>query len=97
MIRHVALFRLKEDAPLGTQQALEDGLFLLAQTIESISAYSYGADLGLREGNFDFGIVADFEDESAFVTYADHPAHIAFIKERVAPVIAERAALQFEV
>ena len=97
MIRHVALFRLKEDAPGGTQQALEDGLFLLAQKIEAISVYHYGADLSLRAGNFDFGVVADFEDEAAFVAYADHPAHIAFIKERVAPVIAERAALQFEI
>lgn len=97
MIRHVALFRLKEDAPSGTQQALEDGLFLLAQTIEAISAYSYGADLGLREGNFDFGVVADFEDEAAFVAYAEHPAHLTLIKELVAPVIAERASLQFEI
>lgn len=97
MIRHVALFRLKEDAPAGTQQAVEDGLFVLAQTIESISAYHYGADLGIREGNFDFGVVADFEDESAFLAYADHPAHLAFIKERVAPVITERASVQFEI
>lgn len=97
MIRHVALFRLREDAPPGTQQALEDGLFLLAQTIESISAYHYGPDLGLRQGNFDFAVVADFEDETAFQSYADHPAHVAFLKEQVAPAITERAALQFEI
>jgi hypothetical protein len=97
MIRHVALFRLKEGVPSGTKQALEDGLFQLAQSIQSISAYSYGGDLGLRKGNFDFGVVADFEDEAAFLAYADHPDHLAFIQERVAPVIQERAALQFEI
>ena len=97
MIRHVALFRLKTGMPAGTQQALEDGLFLLAQTIQSISAYHYGPDLSLKEGNFDFAVVADFEDETAYRTYADHPAHVEFIKEQVAPVISERAALQFEI
>ncbi len=67
MIRHVALFRLKEDAPAGTQLAIEEGLFVLAQKIQSISAYHYGPDLSLREGNFDFGVVADFEDEADFI------------------------------
>ena len=71
MIRHVALFRLKDDAPAGARQSLEEGLFLLAQTISQISAYTYGGDLGLRDGNFDFGVVADFEDAGeAFVENA---------------------------
>ncbi|MFK7897206.1 MAG: Dabb family protein [Myxococcota bacterium] len=97
MIRHVALFRLKEDAPEDTKQSLEDGLFQLAQKIDSISAYHYGADLNLRDGNFDFGVVADFQDQAAFEAYADHPDHVAFIQARIVPVLAERAALQFEI
>jgi hypothetical protein len=97
MIRHVALFRLTEDAPADTARSLEEGLFLLAQTIPQIERYDYGADLGLREGNFDFGVVADFADDEAFRTYVNHPDHQAFLQERLSPVLAERVSVQFEI
>ncbi len=96
MIRHVALFRFREDAPRDAAQQLEEGLFQLAQTIPTIAAYEYGADLGLREGNFDFAVVADFDDAAAFRSYVDHPDHQAFIAERLAPVISERVSIQFD-
>jgi hypothetical protein len=53
MIRHIALFRLKKDAPSDASQSLEEGLLQLAQTISEMASYDYGTDLGLREGNFD--------------------------------------------
>ena len=97
MIRHIALFRLKPDAPEGARASLEEGLFQLAQTISDIAAYDYGEDLGLREGNFDFAVVADFIDAAAFWRYANHPDHQAFIRERITPVVDERVSVQFEV
>ena len=96
MIRHIAMFTLKDDAPKGAVEHLEQGLFLLSQTIEEISAYTYGADLGLRDGTWDFAVVADFETPDDFRAYADHPDHVAFIKERLTPVLDQRASLQFE-
>lgn len=96
MIRHIALFRFKEEAPTDTRQSLEEGLFQIAQTISVISSYEYGGDLGLREGNFDFGVVADFADAADFENYVNHPDHLAFLNERLLPVLAERVSLQFE-
>ncbi len=96
MIRHVALFRFKEDAPEDAARFLEEGLFQLAQTITEISAYEYGPDLGLREGNFDFAVVADFENSEAFKAYAVHPDHQAFIQDRIAKVVEERVSIQFD-
>jgi hypothetical protein len=96
MLRHVVLFRLIKDAPEGTVPSLQDGLARLAQSIPDLSNYSYGPDLGLREGNFDFAVVADFIDERAFKRYVDHPDHQAFIADQLQPVLAERVALQFE-
>lgn len=96
MLRHIALFRLKQDAPPGATQSLEEGLFLLAQTIKQIARYDYGADLGLREGNYHFAVVADFENAADFATYVDHPDHQAFLKDRLTPVLEERVSLQFE-
>lgn len=96
MIRHIAMFTLEDDAPEGTVAHLEEGLFLLAQTIDEISAYTYGADLRLRDGTWDFAVVADFETPADFRAYAEHPDHVAFIKERLTPVLKDRASLQFE-
>jgi hypothetical protein len=96
MLRHIAMFRLKDDAPEGTLQSLSEGLSRLVQSISEISIYSYGGDLGLREGNFDFAVVADFENAEAFASYVNHPDHQAFIQNQLTPVVAERVALQFE-
>lgn len=96
MIRHVALFRLKEDAPEDTARTLEEALFVLAQKISEIETYTYGRDLGVREGNFDFGVVADFSDVEAFKRYVNHPDHQAFLLECLSPVLAERVSIQFE-
>ena len=96
MIRHIAMFTLKDDAPEGSIASLEEGLFLIAQTIDEIAAYTYGPDLGLRDGTWDFAVVADFESEQDFRTYVDHPDHQAFIQQRLTPVLKDRASLQFE-
>lgn len=97
MIRHIAMFTLQDDAPAGTVERLEESLFVLAQKIEEISAYTYGADLGLRDGTWDFAVVADFATPDDFRAYAEHPDHVAFVKERLTPVLKERASLQFEI
>ena len=97
MIRHIAMLTLKPDAPDTAVQSLEEGLSLLGQTITEIAAYTYGSDLGLRDGNYDFAVVADFEDDEYFKIYADHPDHQAFIQDRVAPILEKRVSVQFEI
>ena len=96
MIRHVALFTLKADAPEGTIRSLEEGLAEVERLVDVLSAYSYGPDLGLREGCYDFGVVADFASADDFQTYVDHPAHQDFIRARLTPVLRERVSIQFE-
>jgi len=96
MLRHVVLFRLIEDAPEGAMQSLQDALSGLAQSIPDISSYTYGLDLGLRDGNFDLAVVADFVDEQAFERYVDHPDHQSFVADLLKPVLAERVELQFD-
>ena len=57
--------------------------------------YEFGPDAGLAEGNFDFVVVADFDDEAAYGRYASHPAHVALIRDRIRPFISERVAVQY--
>lgn len=96
MVRHVVMFKLKDEAPEGTFESLSIGLSKLAESISAISRYSYGLDLGLREGNFEFVVVADFENADAYASYLDHPDHLDFVENQLRPVVSERVAVQFE-
>ena len=48
-------------------------------------------------GNFDLAVVADCDDVAGYRAYATHPAHLAVIAERIRPILADRAAVQYEV
>lgn len=96
MIRHVVVFRWKTDTAPEAVEAVRAALVGLPAQIPAIRRYEHGVDAGLAEGNFDYAVVADFDDRDAFVEYRDHPRHRAVITELIAPHIAERVAVQYE-
>ena len=65
-----------------------------AARIDTIRHYSFGPDAGLADGNWDFGVVADFADVDGYIAYRDHEAHQALIAQWIRPIVAERAAMQ---
>jgi len=95
MIRHVAMFKWNDDVLPAHAAATGAALDGLPEVIASIAAYRHGPDLGLVDGNFDYVVVADFEDEAGFFAYRDHPAHQAFIKGFIAGHVAQRCAVQY--
>jgi len=97
MVRHVVAFRFKPDATQADRQRINDGLEKLSGEIEEIRRYVFGPDLGLAEGNFDFVVVADFDDQAAYGRYAANDAHQTLIREAIRPVISERVAVQYEI
>lgn len=97
MMRHVVMFRFRDGAPANARESIEAGLARLPERIPEIESYRFGADLGLREGNFDYCLVAEFADAEAFARYVEHPEHRRFIEERLAPVVAERVSVQYTV
>ena len=48
-------------------------------------------------GNFDLAVVADFDDEAGYRVYATNPEHLTVIAERIRPILADRAAVQYVV
>jgi Stress responsive A/B Barrel Domain len=94
--RHVVVFRWNEDATDERRQALVDRLTALPGAIPEIEAYHVGPDAGLNDGNFDFAVVADFAHRDAYIVYRDHPVHRAVVDEFLTPIVAERAAVQYE-
>ena len=97
IFRHVVLFRWQPGTTPAQLEALERALALLPTQVPQIRAYRYGADAKETPGNFDFAIVADFDDVENWRAYVGHPAHQRLIAEYIRPLLAERAALQYRV
>jgi hypothetical protein len=94
--RHVVLFRWHEGTTEEQKRTLEERLRELPGLIPELKSYSVGGDAGLRPGNFEFAVVADFADRDAYIVYRDHPEHRRVIDQCVTPIAAERAAVQYE-
>ena len=97
MLRHVVLFRWAEGTSEEQREAIRAGLARLPGLIPDLRAYRFGDDAGLVEGNWDFAVVADFDDVEGWRAYWDHPEHRRVIDDHIQPVLAERAAVQCEV
>ncbi len=95
MIRHTVLFQWTAAASQEQRQAVRAELAALAPTVPSIRSFVLGADAGLAPGNFDFAVTADFDDEAGFFAYRDNPANREIVARVIAPITAQRVAVQF--
>jgi hypothetical protein len=94
MFRHVVMFRWKDDADPDQIGAALDGLLALPDLIPGVRSFTVGADAGLGPANHDVVVVVEFDDQAAYETYAEHPAHVALVTDHLRPLIADRAAVQ---
>lgn len=46
--------------------------------------------------NWDFAVVADFDDLASWQAYTAHPAHLAVVAAHIQPMLSARAAIQSE-
>lgn len=97
MFRHVVVFTWKAEATEDQRREVGERLAALPGKIPELRAYRYGADAGINPGNADFAVVADFDDVDGYLTYRDHPEHLAIIEAYIAPIIATRIAVQFDI
>ena len=95
MIRHTVMFKWTAEATPEQRQAVPAELAALAPNVPSIRGFVTGTDAGLAPGNFDFAVTADFDDEAGFFAYRDDPAHREVIARVIAPITAQRVAVQF--
>jgi hypothetical protein len=97
MIRHVFMLQFTPDATDGQIAALVESARQLPQEIGTVRSFWCGVDKRLNQNNADFGIIADFDDESGWREYLEAPAHVSFAREFVAPLRGNMNALQIEI
>jgi len=93
MVRNVVLVELNTDADRGAVAAIQDGFRRL--DCQGTVRYTLGDDLGLRDGNWSFAIVADFEDETAYRRYDEDAEHNR-LRGLLGPHAERIARVQFE-
>ena len=93
--RHVVMFKWEDGLGHDHVDRVREGLNSMPGVIEEIRGYAHGTDVGVSEGNFDYVVVADFENVDGFRTYRDHPHHVLFIEEVIKGNLAQRASVQY--
>jgi hypothetical protein len=96
MFRHVSLFMFTPQTTVEQQEELARQLRTLPGAVPEIRDYHVGLDAGLEPGNYQFAVVADFDNVEDYLVYRDHPVHRGLIEKYVVPIRASRAAVQYE-
>lgn len=96
MFRHVVLFKWAEGTTGDQVEPVLTQLGKLPGEIATVRGFRYGPDAGINPANSDFAVVADFDDADGYLVYRDHPAHRAVVDRYITPIVAGRAAVQFE-
>lgn len=92
--RHVLMMTFKDEATEDQITAMMEGLSTMPSSISVIIDYRFGRDLGIRDGNPDFALVADFASKDDWQTYQDHPDHQGVLG-LVAAVAADKTSVQY--
>jgi hypothetical protein len=97
MIRHVVLFTWDDEMTDELERQFTDELTALGPKLAGLRSYHAGPDAGIIEGNFDFAVVADFEDTDSYLAYRSNPEHQDIISRLSAPHAKSRASVQYEI
>jgi len=95
VLKNVIILKLNEKATSERLAAVEDALAALPGLIEEIRSYSFGRNLSIVPGAFDFAILSEFDDEASYLAYSKHPEHQRVVAEVLGPLIADRASVQY--
>ena len=88
MIRHTVAFRLKHK-PGSTEEKkfLADAKAILVP-IPGVTKFEQLRQVSPKNP-FAFGFSMEFADQAAYSGYDSHPAHVAFVRDRWLPEVAE--------
>jgi hypothetical protein len=97
MIRHVALFTWDDEMTDELEQQFAAELTALAPKLAGLRSYHAGPDAGVVEGNFDFAVVADFDDADSYLAYRGNAEHQDIIRRLSGTHAKSRASIQYEI
>ena len=104
-VKHIVMVSLKEESTDEERALVKAGFLGLPEQISAIKTYELGQDLKLESGqnhpagkNRVLSWTLTFDSADDYETYNSHPAHQAFLKDILKPVLlpGSRAAIQYD-
>ena len=87
MIRHAALFRLKESKGTEGERSFLAALAKL-RAIPGVQDFEIAREISPKNP-YDYTVSMRFADQATYVAYNIHPDHVAFVQTRWVPEVAE--------
>jgi len=96
VLRHVVLFKFKDDASKEQVKEVTDAFSALPGKIDAIKEFEWGTDVGVEKlaQGFTHCFIVTFADEKGRDAYLPHPAHEDF-KKIVGPVLDKVLVVDF--
>jgi len=82
LLRHVVIFKFKDEVTKDEVQEVVDAFAALPRKISEIHDFEWGTDMSVENlaNGFTHCFLVTFRDEAARATYLPHPAHQDFVK-----------------
>lgn len=85
MIRHTVVFRLKHASGSAEEKDFLESAKALVD-IPGVERFEQLRQVS-KKNDYAFGFSMEFADEAAYAAYNDHPAHVAFVRDRWVPEV----------
>jgi Stress responsive A/B Barrel Domain len=95
MMRHIVLFRFRDDVPEETLRAVLAELETFPAKYPAMRNWTSGANVSTRDSSLTNGFVVDFPTEQDLLDYLHSNSHERFVRERWRPVIERQVIVSF--
>ena len=95
MIKHMVLFRFKEDAPQQAIDAILAEYATFPVHYPKMRRFDIGRNISSRDDRFTHAFVIEFDNADDLDEYLNSGSHEEHVRERFRPIIAERAIVSF--
>lgn len=91
---HIVTFKWRDGfAP----EPVVSGLLDLAPHLGGVQQYLCGSDIGFLPDTYDTAVVGVFDSSEHFLAYRNHPEHQRILNDLIAPNLADKTTVQFEI
>ena len=94
MIRHIVLFRIKDEYKDEIPQLVKN-FYTMKGKVEGMLDLESGADILKSERSYDLALITTFDSMESFNAYQTHPLHVP-IRKRMHEVRSASVACDFE-
>ena len=100
MIKHIVMWRLKDNAAGATKEEnalkLKERLEALVDVIDTLHVAEVGINFNPSDAAFDVILYSEFDDQAGLDAYQNHPEHLKIV-DFVGEIRTDRAVVDYEI